>query len=1014
MLRLRVLLLAIVPALVLPAAALAQANFAGVVHDKSGAVLPGVTVEASSPALIEGTRSVVTDGQGQYRIVDLRPGVYALTFTLSGFSTLKREGLELSGSAVVTVDVQLAVGGLKEALVVTGEQPLVDVQSNERQHIMSDEVIAALPAGRSHYDLGALVPGLNGIQFGRVGWQDVGGTNNLQIAALSIHGSSFLDTTVAVNGLSSRNLLSSSWASNFIADTGTASEWAITYAGQGASASSSGLMFDLIPKVGGNRFSASVFFTAVNEDFQSDNYTQELQDAGLRAPGGLYRMYDINPSGGGPVFKDRLWFYVSGRWQTNQFYIPGSVGNLHAGDPNAWFWDPDESVRGKFNTTQNSFSMRLTYQANPKNKFWFSHDPQSRHWVDATAVTSPESFTDYQFHIQRFTAAGWTSPLSNKLLAEVKWADHGEGFGDRIPEDPPYNTLITVHEIGGQFVQPTNYRGRGHGGNQFVAPGYNESPHIQQLQGSLSYITGSHNLKFGFQDQWGKLDLYSQTVPANVDYYFLNRVPNQIRQWALPTHTTNKLSAELGVYAQDTWVFKRATVNAGLRFDYYANSFPEQQLGPGLFVPNRNIVFPATDFYSLKDLTPRIGFAYDLFGNGKTAARAHWGKYVIGLAPGTGNPVGNISTQATRAWIDANTNFVPDCDLLSVAAQNPPTIGGVPNPSYNPALDTCGANSNAGFGSSTPTTAMDPETYTGWGNRPWNQTFSAGIQHELMPRLSLDVSYYRRWAGNFTVTDNRAWTVDNFTAYSVVAPTSFPGATIPLPDDAAGRTTSGFYDVTPALASQVNNYITPARNFGHQSEIWNGVDITANARLQNGLVVQGGVATGKQTTDNCEIVAQQPEVTLPAFGGPTNPYCHVEQPWLTQVKLFATYLIPKIEVNVAGTFQNNPGPVIPANYAVPVANSTLGRPLASGLTTVTYNLLNPNSLYGDRVTQFDLRFSKVIRTGAGSRVSINFDMANALNRNDILGVSGTYGAAWQTPQGILDPRLYKLGVQFDY
>jgi hypothetical protein len=1000
----RLVLLGLACALGSPATALAQGAFAGVVRDTSGAVLPGVSVEARSPALIEGARSVVTDGSGQYRVVDLRPGTYTLTFTLTGFSTVRREGLELAGARVVNVDAQLAIGGVQENVTVTGETPVVDIQSSQKQQVMDAEIIAALPAGRSHYDLAALLPGLNGVQFGRAGWQDVGGTNNLQIAAMSIHGGSFLDTKVAINGLSSRNLLSSAWASNFIADTGTAAEWTISYAGQGAEANSSGVTFDMIPKEGGNRFSGSVFATGANENFQASNFTPELAAQGLRAAGGLYRMYDINPSGGGPIVTNKLWFYVSGRWQTNQFYIPGSVGNANAGDPSKWLWAPDDSLRGKFNTTQNSASMRFTYQANPVHKFSFSHEPQGRHWIDARAETSPEAFTDYQFHIQRFTTASWTAPLTSKLLASVKWADHGEGFGDRIPDEAPYDTLITVHEQGGQFIQPIHYRGRGHGGNQAVPPGYNEAPHIQQYQASLSYVTGSHNLKFGIQNEFGQIDLFSQTVPANVDYYFVNGVPNQVRQWALPIHTANKLSAEMGIYAQDSWTLKRATINLGLRFDYYANSFPEQTLGPGLLVPNRNLTFAPAEFYSMKDLTPRVGIAYDLFGNGKTALKAHWGKYVGGLAAGTGNPVGNLSTNATRTWTDANGNFAVDCDLKVAGAQDFRGTGG----------DFCGPNPNALFGLSTPSTEWDPDAYKGWGNRAWNQTFSAGVQHEIAQRMSVDVSYFRRWAGNFQVTDNRAVASSDYTKYSVTAPGSFPGVPLPLPDDAAGRTTNGFYDLNVNKVGQVNNLITLARKFGDQQEKWQGVDITLNARLQNGLTVQGGLATGKQVTDNCEIRAALPESTI-VFGAPTpDDYCRVEQPFLTQVKFLGTYLIPKVDVQFAATFQNNPGANITANFFVPAANITgLGRPLSSGAPTVFYNLLAPNTLYGPRTTQLDLRMSKIFRMRT-SRVSVNFDLANLLNRNDVLGLSGTYGAAWQTPTAILDPRLFKLGVQFDF
>jgi hypothetical protein len=997
----RVLLLCLACALAAPVTAFAQGAFAGVVKDASGAVLPGVTVEARSPALIEGARSVVTDSNGQYRVVDLRPGVYTLVFTLTGFSSVRRDGLELTGARVVSIDAQMAVGGVQETVTVSGETPVVDIQSSQRQAVMSDEIIAALPAGRSHYDLAALVPGLVGQQFGRAGWQDVGGTNNLQISAMSIHGGTFLDTTMAVNGLSSRNLLSTNWATNFVADTGTAAEWTIDYAGQGAESPSSGVTFNMIPKEGGNRFSGSIFATGANEHFQSNNYTQELKDKGLRSPTTLYRMYDINPSGGGPIVANKLWFYVSGRWQTNQTYIPGSVGNANAGDPSKWLWVADPSVRGKFNTTQNSGSFRATYQATPKHKFFASHEPQGRTWIDATAVTSPESFTDYVFTLQRMSSAGWTGTLSNKLLATVKWGDHGEAFGDQIPSEAPYNTLITVHEVGGTFVQPQHYRGRGHGGNQAVAPGYHTEPHDQQLVASVSYVTGSHNLKFGFQDQWGTIDNFSEDVPANVDYYFVNGQPNQVRQWALPIHTTAKLSAEMGLYAQDSWSFKRATINAGLRFDYFKNSFPEQHLGPGLFVPNRNITFAPASFYGMKDLTPRVGIVYDLFGTGKTALKAHWGKYVVGLSAGTGNPVGNLSTNATRTWTD-NGNFELECDLKSVAAQDNRATGG----------DFCGANPNALFGLSTPSTEWDPDAYKGWGNREWNQTFSMGVQHEVGPRVSVDVSYYRRWAGNFQVTDNRAVSAADFTSYSIIAPSQAAfnvlGAKIPLPDDAAGRTTTGFYDVNPGRFGQVNNLNTLARKFGTRYDHWNGVDFTLNARMQSGLTVQGGVSTGKQTTDNCDLRNALPEIA------PTNPYCHVTQGLQTQLKFLGTYLIPRVDVQVAATFQNNPGPNISAAFNMPVAQiSGLGRPLASGSGIVNYNLLEPNSFYGPRTTQLDIRMSKILRM-SGKRVSINFDLANLLNRNDILGVTTTYGSAWQTPTTILDPRLFKIGAQFDF
>ena len=148
-------------ALAIPSVALAQATIAGLVKDTSGAVLPGVTVEASSPALIEKARSVVTDGNGLFRIVDLRPGLYTVTFTLGGFNTVKRENIELTGSFTATVNADMRVGAIEETITVTGESPVVDVQSAAQQRVLSKDVVDAIPSGRTHFEVAALIPGVD-------------------------------------------------------------------------------------------------------------------------------------------------------------------------------------------------------------------------------------------------------------------------------------------------------------------------------------------------------------------------------------------------------------------------------------------------------------------------------------------------------------------------------------------------------------------------------------------------------------------------------------------------------------------------------------------------------------------------------------------------------------------------------------------------------------------------------------------------------------------------------------
>ena len=268
--------------ILLSTAAYAQGSIGGVVKDTSGAVLPGVTVEASSPALIEKSRSVVTDSTGQYKIVDLRPGTYSVTFALSGFTTVKREGIELAGSFAASLNTVLTVGSLTETLTVTGEAPTIDVQSVGQQRVLDAAVLDALPAGRSHIDEALLLPGLLAIQptVGSGNLVDVGGTSNLQIAWMSIHGSRQSDTRTLVDGVEIRNLANEGHSTNFVPDMGSTQEVTLNYAASSAETMTGGLLINNIPREGGNLFKGSLFATGVNSSFQGDNYSSISSSGG--------------------------------------------------------------------------------------------------------------------------------------------------------------------------------------------------------------------------------------------------------------------------------------------------------------------------------------------------------------------------------------------------------------------------------------------------------------------------------------------------------------------------------------------------------------------------------------------------------------------------------------------------------------------------------------------------------------------------------------------------------------
>jgi hypothetical protein len=978
---------------VLRAQAVSGASIAGTVKDSSGAVLPGVSVEASSPALIEKVRSVTTDASGQYKIENLRPGTYAVSFTLSGFSSVKREGVELSGTFVATVNADLMVGNVSETITVTTESPIVDIQSSQRQRVFSQDVLDAIPAGRSHINEIVLLPGVNAAQPGRGALQDVGGTNNLQNTTFSIHGGRTSDTRLQLDGVRLGNVLSPGEFSNFVPDTGATQETTVDYGAISAELAFGGLRINIVPKEGGNTYKGSFFATGVNGGWQSDNLTQDLVNRGLPAPNKMKLAYDINPSGGGPIMRDKLWFFASGRVQTNQNYIAGLFSNQNAGDPTKWTYLANLSDQAFFQITQKGIDGRVTWQASPRNKFSLYVDNQSRVWNDTRAGVSPESVVAYRFPTLRLIQAGWTSPVSSRLLLEARYANRGEAFGNQPDMSAPWNTLIPVFEQSNSL----QYRGRGGDGGVSGLLGFSDQT-IQTGLFSASYVTGAHAFKAGFSDTWADTKSTSQSNDYNLYYRFNNGVPNQITQYGTPTQRESLVKGELGAFVQDRWTISRLTLNLGARYDQFIGGYPVQTLGPAMWVPNRNLTFPAVTGINVKDVTVRVGESYDLFGNGKTALKVSVGKYPIGVST-IGDPSGIVNT-ITRTWTDSNKNFIPDCNLLNLQLNG-----------------ECGVASSLAFGQPTSAAQFNNDTRFGYGNRAYDWEFSTSVVHQLTSRVGLDVGYYRRWFGNFQTVHNSVWTSANFDPFSITAPID------PRLPNGGGYAISQLYNIKPAFfATQGVNYTNMSRNLGEQLEHWNGVDISVNARVRSDLLFQGGISTGQTMTDNCAVLAAQVDAlalapVVPNASPVGVPYCHQLTNWMgqTQAKFLGTYLVPKIDINVAATFQSVPGPLISANYIASNAQiqQSLGRPLSGGAANVTVNLIAPGTMYGERANQLDWRFSRAFRFGNSRRVTANLDIYNLLNVSTVLQENSSY-AVWRTPQRIIDGRLFKISGQVDF
>jgi hypothetical protein len=1019
--------------LLAPAAAYAQASLAGIARDSSGAVLPGVTVEASSPALIEKVRSAVTDGTGQYQIVDLRPGTYAVTFTLTGFNTVKREGVELTGSNTVTINADMMVGSVAETLTVTGEAPTVDVQNTVKSTVISSETQGALATGRSQYAYAVLVPGVTLTSFNGGNIQDVGGTGNMNITIFSVHGSRPFDDRLMINGLTARNLLSSGWASNFVPDMGSSAEVAYNFSSGTADSYGSGFTINLIPKEGGNTYRGSIFATGVGSAWQGNNYDAALQAAGLGSPNKLQSLYDINPSIGGPIVPNHAWFYYSMRWQDSVFDYAGAFENANLGNQNAWNYVPTGTPGQDQKYMKPTASIRVTWQATPRNKIGFSTDPQERYWQSASANQAPEVYSSWTFQHETFTTVTYSSPVTNKLLIDARFGHHAEGFVDDCAADVSpvcsgkssnssrtFVNAIPVIDNNTGFI----YRGNGYCCYPFAIYGTQDAPHIMQAQASASYVTGAHAMKFGWQNDFGTSTSCNLDNSFGLLYHFGGGVsdqygrsltPSSIEEHALPFCSTTHLNAEMGIYAQDKWTFKRATINGGLRLDYFSNNFPAQTVGPSVWTPNRNIQIPSNDHYNMKDLTPRVGLVYDVTGDGKTAAKLAWGKYVAGGNAADGSTISTttLNAIAQRSWtpslpFGSPNYYTPQCDLANTAANG-----------------DCGALNNAAFGTYTPLGAVvDPKTYTGWGNRFWDQEFSASIQREVLPRTSVDFGYFRRWYGNFVVQQNLAVTAADFSQYSIQVPND---PRLPR----AGQVLGGFYEVNPALAAAFQPWTTFTDNFGTETEHWNGFDLTVNSRPRTGVTLQGGLSWGRSSTDICQIEAALPEIqTQYGINAYSRNDCAVTQPFQTQFKMLGTYLIPRVDVQFGVTFQSAPGPPMLANYFVTAPQAGLPSFSGAGVRFISLIPQNqptplqvataPNNAgsteYYPRANQLDLRFSKIFRLGQGGRyrATINFDMANALNSNDILAFVNNFGNSWQAPLNIMDARLLKLSGQFDF
>ncbi|HEY9463412.1 MAG TPA: carboxypeptidase regulatory-like domain-containing protein, partial [Vicinamibacterales bacterium] len=596
----------------LPCVSAAQVlgTIAGTVSDASGAVLPGVTVEASSPALIEKTRTAVTDGAGQYRIVNLPPGTYAMTFTLTGFSTVRREGVNVSINITTNIDADLRVGDLKETITVSGETPVVDLQSAAQTTVADARTFKELPSGGSWVNIAQLVPAINSAFFGN---RDVGGLQGDQTGTqVSVHGGIPGDGVSMIDGMRIGNMYLSSNLTNMSLSALIYDEVNISFSGQTPESGTNGVIMNAVPKSGGNQFHGSLLANGSAPSLQGSNVNDRLRARGASDTDSLKKLYDINGAIGGPIKRDRLWFYYTSRYFTNEYYMAGQYFPV---DPAAFIRTPDLSRQAFAGTWTADNNIRLTWAPTVKQKIsgWYAYQRKDdEHWLQQILFMSPEAAQLVKWPTQLSTIT-WTYTATNRVLVEAGFAP-GES-PDTIVQPLGNIAGVPIFELGGTDV-PFNFAHRASWFND-----YDDRLPSQTFKGSMSYVTGSHNFKVGAQMQRGHFERRDSNH-AQADYYIvsLNGSPLLATITSPLAGWVDRLNYNLGIYAQDSWAMRRLTLSGGVRLDFQNESVDAYHYGPGPWLPNRSVnAAEIKNVPNWKDVNPRVNASYDVLGNGKTA-----------------------------------------------------------------------------------------------------------------------------------------------------------------------------------------------------------------------------------------------------------------------------------------------------------------------------------------------------------------------------------------------------------